>query len=313
MKAFVLGAGFGTRLRPLTDHLPKPLIPVLNVPALFYTFFLLKEAGITDIICNIHYHADAIRSFIGSTGLSGLDITFSVEEEILGTGGGLKKCENLLDESEFLLVNSDIITDIDFMALIRHHRRSGRPGTLVLHETPEAASIGYVGVEDGLVKDFRDLRGTGLVSSLIYTGTAVLGPEIFRFLETGFSSIVNTGFTGLIDNGGLGSCIHEGLWCDIGTINNYRKANLELTEKLTGLGDRMEQAIGMRPHLVSPEAEIGTDALVHNCVIGRNCRIGAGAAVTDSILLPGTTVRAHGTLKDSAADPYGIIPFQQAT
>ncbi|NTW55609.1 MAG: NTP transferase domain-containing protein [Chlorobiaceae bacterium] len=313
MKAFVLAAGFGTRLRPLTGHLPKPLIPVLNVPALFYTFFLLKEAGIREIICNIHYHADAIVSFIESSCLSGLDITFSVEEEILGTGGGLKKCEKLLEEDDFLLVNSDIITDIDFAALIGHHRRSGRPGTLVLHETPEAAEIGYVGVKDVLVMDFRNMRGTGLFSSLIYTGTAVLGPEIFRFLDTGFSSIVDTGFTGLIDNGGLGSFLHDGLWCDIGTIPNYRKANLGMTARLAALGDRMEQAIGMRPELISAEAEIAPDATVNGSVIGRNCRIGRGAAVSGSILLPGTVVPDFSIVSDAVADPFGIIPFQTAT
>ncbi len=312
MKAFVLAAGFGTRLRPLTDHTPKPLIPVLNVPTIFYTFFLLKEAGITDIICNTHYHADALRHFVESSSLQGLDITFSEEKEILGTGGGLKKCERLIGQSDFLLVNSDIITDIDFETLIRFHRNSGRPGTLVLHETPEAASIGYVGVEDSLVKDFRDLRGTGLVSSLIYTGTAVLGPEIFRYLETGFSSIVDTGFTGLIDNGGLGCFTHEGIWCDIGTFQNYRKANFEITAGLTGLGDRMERLIGMRPHMVSPDADISPEAIVRDSVIGRNCRIGRGASVSGSILLPGTTVRTNGIISDSVADPYGIIPFQPA-
>jgi mannose-1-phosphate guanylyltransferase len=313
MKAFVLAAGFGTRLRPLTEHLPKPLIPVLNVPALFYTFFLLREAGIREVICNIHYHADTIRRFVESSCLPGLDITFSVEEEILGTGGGLKKCEKLLGESDFLLVNSDIITDIDFTALIDHHRISGRPGTLVLHETPDAASIGCVGVEDDLVKDFRDLRGTGLVSSLIYTGTAVLGPEIFRFLETGYSSIVDTGFAGLIDHGGLGCFLHRGLWCDIGTILNYRKANLEMTSTLTDLGDRMERSTGMRPHMVSCEAEIGPGAMVTGSVIGRNCRIGKGAKVTGSIMLPGSTVPDFGTLTGAVADPYGTVPFQQTT
>ena len=127
MKAFILAAGFGTRLRPLTDHIPKPMIPILNIPSLFYTFFLLKQAGITEIICNIHHHAVAIRRFIESSDLPGLAITFSEEPVILGTGGGLKKCEKLLDDDDFILVNSDIITDIDFRALIKHHRQWAVP------------------------------------------------------------------------------------------------------------------------------------------------------------------------------------------
>ena len=203
MKAFVLAAGLGTRLAPLTDHTPKPLIPVLNIPSLFYSFFLLKQAGITEIICNIHHHGNVIRRYIESSDLNGITITFSEEPEILGTGGGLKKCEKLLGDDDFILVNSDIITDIDFKALVTQHHRSGCPGTLTLFETPEAATIGYVGVENGLVKDFRDIRKTGLASSFIYTGVAVLSPKIFRFMKAEFSGIVNTGFTGLIDNGGL--------------------------------------------------------------------------------------------------------------
>ena len=106
MKAFVLAAGLGTRLTPLTDHTPKPLIPVLNIPSLFYTFFLLKQAGISEIICNIHHHGDAVRRAIESSELSGLSITFSEEPVILGTGGGLKKCEKLLNDDNFILVNS---------------------------------------------------------------------------------------------------------------------------------------------------------------------------------------------------------------
>ncbi len=110
-----------------------------------------------------------------------------------------------------MLVNSDIITDIDLSALIQHHQGTGLPGTLTLFETPAAATIGYVGVENGLVKDFRNLRNTGLVSSLIYTGVAILSPEVFRFMKTEFSGIVDTGFTGLIDNGGLSFYRHDGL------------------------------------------------------------------------------------------------------
>ena len=88
MKAFVLAAGLGTRLRPLTEHIPKPLIPILNIPSLFYTLCLLKQAGIREIICNIHAHADAIKNFIKASDLSGLENSFSEEPVILGTGGG---------------------------------------------------------------------------------------------------------------------------------------------------------------------------------------------------------------------------------
>ncbi len=312
MKAFVLAAGLGTRLRPLTDHLPKPLIPILNIPSLFYTLFLLKQAGIREIICNIHAHADAIKNALDACDLPGLEISFSEEPIILGTGGGLKKCEHLLGSDEFLLVNSDIITDIDFRALILHHQQSGRPGTLTLYETPEATSIGYIGVEGGLIKDFNNRRQTGLVSSLIYTGTAVLSPKIFRFMHAEFSGIVDTGFTGLIDNGGLGYYQHKGLWMDIGTMQSYWQANINTASIMNGLATAMAQAIGMRPHAISPEAFISPNVEISKSVIGKGCHIGEHCRIRNSVLLPGATVKPGSTLLNAIVDPYSTTVIEES-
>ncbi len=311
MKAFVLAAGLGTRLTPLTDHTPKPLIPVLNIPSLFYTFFLLKQAGITEIICNIHHHGQAIRQCIESREFAGLTFIFSEEPVILGTGGGLKKCEKLLNDDDFILVNSDIITDIDFKALMQQHRLSGCGGTLTLFETPEATSIGYVGVEDGLVKDFRNLRHTGLLSSFIYTGAAILSPKIFRFLKAEFSGIVDTGFTGLIDNGGLSFYRHEGLWMDIGTMQNYWLANIYPNSRVTGLAKPMQLAIGHAPHSISPDALISPDATLSGSVIGKGCTIGAGCTITNSVLLPGVTIKPGSTILNAIVDPWTITIMEK--
>ena len=312
MKAFVLAAGFGSRLKPLSDHIPKPLIPVLNIPCLFYTFFLLKQAGITEIICNIHYHADAIRRCIDSSNLAGLNITFSEEPIILGTGGGLKKCEHLLDGNDFLLVNSDIITNIDFRALIEHHKQSRLSGTLTLYETPEAETIGAIGVEEGLIKDFRNQRNSALRSSFIYTGTAVLGPEIFRFLKNEFSGIVDTGFIGLVDNGGLGYYHHKGVWMDIGTLENYWKANLDQNSLIATMAGAMEREIGMHPHPLSPEAEISLEAEICRSVIGRGCRVGAGSIIRDSVLLSGVTIQPGSRIINSIVTPFSTTIMEAA-
>ena len=311
MKAFVLAAGLGTRLAPLTNHTPKPLIPVLNIPSLFYSFFLLKQAGITEIICNIHHHGDDIRQCIQSSDLNGITVTFSEEPEILGTGGGLKKCEKLLGDDDFILVNSDIITDIDFKALVSQHHRSGCPGTLTLFDTPEAAKIGYVGVENGLVKDFRDLRKTGLASSFIYTGVAVLSPKIFRFMKAEFSGIVDTGFTGLIDNGGLSFYRHEGLWMDIGTMHSYWLANIDTPSLMNNLAQPMKRGLGIYPHLIAPDAIISTDAILSRSVIGKGCTIGRECTIRNSVLLPGVTVMPGSSIINSIVDPYSITIMEE--
>ena len=304
MKAFVLAAGLGTRLRPLTDHIPKPLIPILNIPSLFYTLFLLKQAGIKEIICNIHAHADAIKNALDASDLPGLEISFSEEPIILGTGGGLKKCEHLLGSEEFLLVNSDIVSNINFNALLQHHKKSGLPGTLTLYETPQARAIGYVGVDSGLIKDFNNRRHTGLVSSFIYTGAAVLSPDIFRFMKAEFSGIVDTGFTGLIDNGGLGYYQHKGLWMDIGTMKSYWHANINMAPIMNGFAAEMPRATGMLPHAISPEAFISSNVEISRSVIGRDCHVGEHCTISNSVLLPGVEVKAGSTIINAIVDPY---------
>ncbi|NTU68386.1 MAG: NDP-sugar synthase [Chlorobiaceae bacterium] len=307
MNAFVLAAGFGTRLQPLTDTTPKPLVPVLNVPSICYTLFLLKEAGFRKAIVNIHHHPESLRRFFDRHDFGSLEVMLSEEPTILGTGGGLKKCEHLLDEGDFLLINSDIISDIDLKALVSHHRQSGLGGTLVLHETPLAREIGQVGVRDGRVLDFRNMRGTGLLSQLIYTGTAVLGPAVFRYLREKFSSIVDTGFTGLIDHEGLGCFEHRGLWQDIGTLQNYYRTNLDDNLRILQLEPRMKHLLGMGPCMVSGSASIHDDACVRQTVVGERCVIGAGAEVEHSVLLPDTMVGEGAHIRNSIAGPGWII------
>jgi mannose-1-phosphate guanylyltransferase len=311
MKAFVLAAGFGSRLSPFTLHLPKPLMPVLNVPAILYTFALLKEAGITEIICNIHHHAPEIRSSVESFALEGLAISFSEEKTILGTGGGLKKCERLLDEGDFLLINSDIVTNIDFSSFINRHRESGLPGTLALYETPDAATTGNVGVKNGKVMDFRNMRNTGLDSSLIYTGTAILSPEIFRHLKEEFSSIVDTGFTGLIDHGGLGAFRHTGSWMDIGTPRNYLCANIGLNMLPERLSKRIRDIIGIEPHRISAAASISPSATLVRSVAGHGCIIGKEAVIENTVLLPGAMVEAGERLRNCIRDRHHSVFLPQ--
>jgi mannose-1-phosphate guanylyltransferase len=309
MNAFVLAAGFGTRLQPLTDTMPKPLVPVLNVPSLCYTLFLLKEAGIRKAIINIHHHPDSIRSFFDQHDFGSLEIVLSEEKTILGTGGGLKKCEKLLDEGDFLLINSDIISDIDLSALVSCHEQAGVGGTLALYETPLAPSIGHVGVRNGRIHDFRNMRGTGLLSQFIYTGTAVLSPNIFRHLKEEYSGIVDTGFTGLIDHEGLGFYAHPGFWQDIGTLQNFYRANLDDNLLILELEARMKLQIGIFPHMVSALASVSRDARVTGSVIGERCTIAPGAVVEHSVLLPDTVVEPDTVVKNSIVGPGVFIPL----
>ena len=307
MNAFILAAGFGSRLQPITSFTPKPLIPVLNLPSICYTLALLKETGINTVICNVHYHAERIRRFFSENNNFGMTIHISEETSILGTGGGLKRCESMLGNENFLLINSDIIVNADLTSLIEHHRHSGHSGTLMLFETPEAKTIGDIGIHGGKVLDFRNMLHTDLRSEYIYAGAAVLNPSIFRYLSTGFSSIVDTGFTGLVTHESLGYFRHEGFWQDIGTPQSFWQANIVNREHIQRLGKRTNRQIGLAPHMLSPHAVIADDTTVHTSVIGRDCRIEKGASIRHSVVLPGTIIEKGTVMDRMIAFPGGRL------
>ena len=310
MNAFILAAGFGTRLRPLTNSIPKPLIPVLNVPAIRYSLALLGEAGIDRAICNVHHHAEKIRKFLSDSDDFNMTLVVSEERTILGTGGGIKQCEHLLGDDHFLLLNSDIIADFDLGTLVEHHRRSGKAGTLVLFETPAAATIGDVGVRGENIVDFRNMLGSGCRSNYIYTGAALLDPSIFRHLSAGFSSIVDTGFTGLISEKSLGFFLHRGFWLDIGTPQSLWEANITYRHALQNRFRAMDRTIGGdKPRPIAPDATIGHGVRLENSVIGSGCRIADGTVLEQAVLLPGTAIEKNSVVSKTILFPGGELPL----
>jgi len=313
MKAFILAAGYGTRLRPLTHYIPKPLIPVLNVPAICYTLMLLKEAGVDTVICNVHHHADRLRSYLREGRDFGMDIHISQERDILGTGGGLKQCEQLLDDGPFLLVNSDIIADFDLSAAASAHCSSGNSGTLILFETPSAKTIGDVGIHGGKVVDFRNMLHSGHRSNRIYAGAAVLDPSIFRYLSPGFSSIVDTGFTGLISENSLGFFLHGGFWQDIGSPQSFWAANTISAEPLLNRFQTMNRLFGTGPDRIADTCVISRSATVRGSVVGPGCRISDGALVEQAVILPGTVIEKNRIVRKEIVFPEGTLSIGGTT
>ncbi len=245
MKAFLLAAGFGERLRPLTLEKPKPLIPVLGIPSICFALTFLKEAGIRKVVCNLHYRADDIVTFFSDNGHFGFDVTFSREKEILGTGGGLKLCENLLNDGPFLMINSDIVTDIRPSELIDEFNRTNDAGRIVICP-PGAEGEATVSVSGDRVVDFRNALKSGIAATYDYTGLAVLSPELFPLLNSEFSSVVYGGFTALATRRRLGFHAHTGLWLDIGSLETLNAAERVLKVKGADLLKRVENATGFR-------------------------------------------------------------------
>lgn len=143
MKALILAAGFGTRLRPFTHHTPKALAPVQEIPLIVYTLAFLKKNDIKEVVINLHHLGHKIRKLLGNGKKLGLKITYSPEEKILGTGGGIKKASKFLGD-DFLVINSDVIADFNLKAFIRQHLNRKPMATLTLFKHPEAKKYGLL-------------------------------------------------------------------------------------------------------------------------------------------------------------------------
>lgn len=290
MKGFIFAAGFGDRLRPLTDEMPKPLLPVLNLPSICYALSLLKEAGIDQIIINLHYRHKDIIDFFKTNDNFGLDIEFSIEETILGTGGGFKKCEDMIGDSDVVLINSDLIIDLDVKSLIALHLEKKSPATLVLKKTDKAPVIGPVSVNGGRIIDFKNFLGTNKTSEYIYTGAGIVSPLIFKYLTSEFSSIVYTGYVELIKNYSIALYEHTGFWHDIGSVDSYWKANIDLITEFENLRQRIIPELGFAPEIVFPDSNIKSSAHVRDSVVGKGVTIGDAAVIERSVLLPGSVI-----------------------
>src|SRR5665647_958201 len=148
MRVMVMAAGRGTRLRPVTDLLPKPMAPVANRPVLYHILRLLKRHGFGEVVLNLHHMPEVITEYLGDGSVVGLDVHYSHEPELLGTSGGVKKNEEFLGAGTFLVMSGDALTDIDLTGLIAAHKRNGSIATLAVKEMEDPSLYGVVITDD---------------------------------------------------------------------------------------------------------------------------------------------------------------------
>lgn len=307
MKGFIFAAGYGERLRPLTEDVPKSLLPVLNLPSICYAVLILKRAGIDHVICNLHYHYNDIIDFFKAHDNFGIKIEFSVEEKILGTGGGLKKCEQIIGDSEVLLINSDVIMDLDPAFLIKYHYENNSPATLVLRKTDMASVIGPVSIDENRIIDFKDFLGTNKKSEYIYTGAGIVSPSIFKYLNSEFSSIVYTGYIELIKKFSITFFEQSGYWYDIGSVDSYLESNIDLLKDFNDLSREMSQILGLNPEAISKDADIDKDTFITDSVIGQGASIKKGSIIERSVVLPGSVVNDGAEIINSVVYKDKVI------
>ena len=232
MKAMILAAGLGTRLRPLTHDLPKALLPVNGRPLIQYTLLLLKKYGITDVIINLHHQGQKIMDVLESGSGLNMKISYSHEPDILGTGGGIKKVWRLLSDGTFLVINSDILVDINLDKVVEFHKRKKAIATLVLREDIDADSWGAVEID---LKDrVRQILGQppcrkqGLIRRM-FTGIHVMEPRVLGYMPaSGSFSIIDVYLDMIRQNERIVGYTMKGYWMDLGTLERYHKAQEDL-------------------------------------------------------------------------------------
>ncbi len=316
MQALILAGGEGTRLRPLTSTVPKPVIPLANRPFIAFMIDWLRGHGVDEVILSCGFLAEGVRRVLGEGENLGVRIRYVEEPTPLGTGGALRFAGELLDE-RFLMLNGDVLCDIDLGAQLEQHERTGARATIALIGVEDPSAYGLVRRNpDHSVRGFLEKPNPDQIdTSLINAGVYVLEHSILEEMAPPGTniSIERDVFPALVGRGLYGYAA-EGYWLDIGTPERYLQATFDILEGNvhTELGARLEDARraladGARvdgrvvaPALVGEGSTIARGAIVGGrAVLGKDVAVGTGAHIEASVILDGASVGA-GTHVSSA-------------
>ena len=240
MKAFLLAAGNGTRLRPLTDNVPKCLLPICGVPLLEIWFNNCKAAGITDVVVNAHAQLKAIRRFVAKQ-QSGVKVRIAEEQELLGSAGTLAENRDFVaGQKAFFVFYADVLTNIDLQRMLKFHEQKSLPATLGVYQVPDPTRCGIVTVnKDSVIQEFVE-KPAQPVSNWAFAGVMIAGPELFDFLPA--QRPADLGFDVLPKMiGKMGAYRISEYLLDIGTLSNYQHAQ----ESWPGLAQLQSAARGI--------------------------------------------------------------------
>ncbi len=285
MKAMILAAGLGMRLRPLSANRPKPLLPIGNKPVLNRTIQYLKSFGVNDIVVNAHHRQEQIIRHLDGGRFHGIDIEVRVEKEILGTGGGLKNTEDFWGDEPFILINGDILTDIDLARAYKIHKKNRGLATLILHDHKSFNKI-QVDEQLSITEIPHETRPNGLA----FTGIHIIEPEILAYIQKGvFSDIIDC-YRRLIRAGKqIRAHISEGrYWRDIGTVESYVLANKDASNRdpfLLGAGCRIHESVKFGEWaIIGSGADIQKRAEISRSILWDDVKVRSGTRIIDSIV-----------------------------
>jgi NDP-sugar pyrophosphorylase family protein len=291
LKAMVLAAGLGLRMRPLTRQRAKPVLPVLNRPLLHWTLERLARQGVTECVVNLHHRPETVVAAVGDGRQLGLRVLYSHERRILGTGGGPRKVREVFGDEPFLLVNGDVLFDFDLTRLLARHRAAGAQATLALKENPDPRLYAPVVTgAGGWVLSLAGLPRSARGRISLFTGIHVLDPSLLDRLPAGRSDNVRDLYAPLLKEGGrvLGVRV-RGAWYDLGRPSLYLAAQLRMLNRLSGRGGS----------LIHPRARVSTRARVASSVVGARAVVGPGARLSRSVLWEGVQVGREAWVRGS--------------
>src|ERR1700735_1469998 len=326
MQAVILVGGEGTRLRPLTSTVPKPVVPLVDRPFISYMLEWLCSHGIDDVIMSCGFLATSVRNVLGDGSAYGIRLRFVEEPDPRGTAGALKFAESMLDE-RFLMLNGDVLTDIDLSEQIAQHERTSATATLALVPVDDPSAYGLVHLEDDRsVRDFVEKPSPDRIdTNLISAGAYVLERKVLELVPPDRNVSIEREVWPQLIGAGLYGFPSESYWLDIGTPARYLQGTFDILEGnvSTAVGERLGDSYmaispsgdvrgrGIPPAALaggggaSPPAGIEAGAVVAEgahvgslVVLGHDVRIGSGSSIERAVILNGTHIGENCTLRD---------------
>ena len=316
LRGMVLCAGMGTRLGQISMERPKPLLPVCDYPLARYAVALLRGYDIRDVVVNLHHLGDQIEAELGDGADLGVQLSYSREPEILGTGGGLRRMAEYLSHNGHepcVVINGKVVIDVDLEAVLALHRITGAVATLVLRETPDADRWGAIEVgRDGRI--YRMLGEAGVtpsrrerLSKCMFTGVQIIEPSLLARLPRGNSCVVRQGYLPALRDGEvLSGYLINGYFHEHSTPERYLEGNLRVLHGQAKLKFPPGELQGVHPSAmigegaqvaapvrIGPRAQIGRGAVIGpGVVIGRNAVVHPGVRLENAVVFSGAQVRS---------------------
>lgn len=310
MKAMILAAGVGSRLDPLTRHIPKPMVPIINRPVMEHIIELLAKHGIKDIMVNLYYLANQIEEYFGDGSKWGVNIQYSKEDRLWGDAGSVKRCEDFFDDT-FLVVGGDDMADIDITRMIRLHKEKKALATIALSlvDDPSEYGIALLNERGRITRFLEKPRGEVIFSNTANTGVYVFEPQVLELIPRGVAyGFGNNVFPMLLEHRTrFYGYLTSSYWRDVGNLKQYQQTHYDVLDGRVSIKIHHKEirkyvwiADGVE---IDPSADIGYPVL-----IGRNCRIEKGARLLEySVLGEGCVIEEGATVKQSILWPGACV------